>query len=483
MQQNNPFRPSSNEPYRTRPGDRTYRVPRMVTQHITLAKIRPIRPLIGVSLLSFVYGFAAMIAVGTLLLLLPFASNSGHTTSFINCLFTSTSAVCVTGLSVVDTLDHWSLFGQIVILLLIQLGGLGFMTSTTLLLIAARRKIGLRGRILAGESVGLSQIGGVVRLTRYILYFTLISEAAGAVIFYLRFSTIYTWPVALWKSVFQAVSAFNNAGFDLFGGFRSLSGFNNDYLVLLTTAFLIILGGISFVVIYNLFQSRGLHNSTLDTKLVLLITLILLAAGTLIILATEYNNPQTLGDMPLGLKILNSFFQSVTSRTAGFNTLDLGLFRVYALFLVMILMFIGGSSGSTAGGIKVNTIGLIFVTVWNTLRGKEHPGVFGRELPLEQIFRGMTLLVISLGVIVVVFFCLSITEPFNSLKILFETVSAFGTVGLTTGITPFLSIGGKLIIVFTMFIGRLGPLTLTMALAGSQHKTLYRYPKDSVRIG
>jgi trk system potassium uptake protein len=469
--------------YQPRAGDKIYHVPRVATNRFTLPRMRSPRKFIGFSLLSFVYGFAAMIAVGTILLVLPVSSRSGQFTPFITCLFTSTSAVCVTGLVVVDTLDHWSLFGQAVILLLIQFGGLGFMTSTTVFLMAIRRKIGLRGRLLAGGSVGLSQIGGVVRLTRNILYFTLIAEAAGAIIFFTRFAYQNEWPFSLWKSVFQAVSAFNNAGFDLFGGFRSLTGYYNDYLVLLTTAALVILGGISFVVVNNIFRARGLHHTSVDTKLVLLITLILLAAGTAVVLITEYYNPQTLGNLPLPLKILNSFFQSVTARTSGFNTLHTGSLTIFALLFIMLLMFIGGSSGSTAGGIKVNTIGLIFITIWNTVRGRDRPEAFGRELPLEQIFRGITLLVLALGLLFVVFYVLSITENFPSIDILFETVSAFGTVGLSTGITPDLSLAGKAIIIVMMFIGRLGPLTLTLALARPRKIDPFRYPKDSVRIG
>jgi trk system potassium uptake protein len=483
MQDNIHNNQGPSRPYQTRPGDIIYRVPRVITQHIRLPRIRSPRPVVGISLLSFVYGFAAMIAVGTVLLMLPVSSSKGQFTPFITCLFTSTSAVCVTGLVVVDTLDHWNLFGQIVIALLIQLGGLGFMTSTTVLMIAAGRKIGLRDRILVGESLGLSQIGGVVRLARNILYFTLIAEAIGAILFYTRFSSLFGWPLSLWKSIFQSVSAFNNAGFDIFGGFHSLTEYSGDYLVLLTTAALVIIGGISFVVVNNIFRARGLHHSSVDTKLVLLITLILLTSGTIIVLAAEYNNPQTMGNMPLPVKMLNSFFQSVTARTSGFNTINTGSLTLYALFFIIILMFIGGSSGSTAGGIKVNTLGLIVITVWNTIRGREHPEAFGREIHLEQIFRGITLLVLSLGLIAFVFFILSITEHFNSISILFETVSAFGTVGLTTGITPDLSIAGKAIIVIMMFIGRLGPLTLTMALTRNQHINKYRYPKDSVRIG
>jgi trk system potassium uptake protein len=465
-----------------RPGDRIYRVPRLQTLRIILPAIQPKRPL-GFSLLSLVYGFASMIAIGSVLLILPISSNTGEWTNFISCLFTSTSAVCVTGLVVVDTLDHWSLFGQFVIMVLIQLGGLGFMTITTALLMAAGRRIGLRGRLLLSESAGVSGMGGIVRLTRNILYFTLIAEASGAVIFFIRFSGQYGWESAIWKSIFQSVSAFNNAGFDLFGGFRSLSGYHSDYLVLLTTAALIILGGISFVVINNIFRSRGLHTTSIDTKLVLLITGILLVLGSVIILVIEFGNPGTLGNLPLPEKILNAFFQSVTSRTAGFDTFSTGAMSSYALYFTMILMFIGGAAGSTAGGIKVNTFGMIIATIWNTIKGREHPGVFGREFPVQQIFRGMTLLVLSLGIIIIIFLILSFTEHFPSINILFETISAFGTVGLTTGITPDLSITGKIFIIFMMFIGRLGPLTLIMALAKAQRTSQFRYPQESVRIG
>jgi trk system potassium uptake protein TrkH len=253
--------------------------------------------------------------------------------------------------------------------------------------------------------------------------------------------------------------------------------------VLLTTAALIITGGIGFVVLNNIFRSRGLHHSSIDTKVVLLITLVLLVMGTLVVLVIEYGNSETLGNMGLPLKILNSFFQSVTCRTAGFNTLNTGSLAVPVLFFAMILMFIGGASGSTAGGIKVNTFGLTMITVWNTIRGREHPQVFGREFSVEQIFRALTLLVLSTGLIALVFFVLSITEKFPSINILFETISAFGTVGLTTGITPNLSIVGKIVIILMMFIGRLGPLTLTLALAGTKRRSKFHFPKDNIRIG
>jgi trk system potassium uptake protein TrkH len=471
------------EEYRPRPGNRIYRVPRMVPRRITIRKVRPPKPVIGVPVLFLVYGFAGLIIAGTLLLMLPASSNSGQVTPFIDCLFTATSAVCVTGLAVVDTLDHWSFPGQFIILVLIQIGGLGFMTSATILLIAAGRRIGLRGRILVGESFGLTRIGGVVRLARNILFFTLITEMIGAIVFYFRFSNLYDYPLSIWRSIFHSICSFNNAGFEIFSGPGSLMQFNSDYLVMFTTAILIILGGISFVVINDIFRSRGLHHTTVDTKLVLLITLILLVLGTLVIFSTEYNNPQTIGNLPFPVQLANAFFASVTARSAGFSVFNPANMATYTLFFTMLLMFIGGASGSTAGGIKVNTLGIILITVWNNIRGKERPEVFNRELPLEQIFRGFTIFISFLAIIIFTFFILSILETFDPVFVLFETVSAIGIVGLSTGITPELSIAGKVLIAILMFIGRLGPLILTMTLSGAQRTSKYRYPKDSVRIG
>ncbi len=473
---------SSNSPYLHRPGDKKFRVPRTKPLRIPIPQIPIIRPR-TVSLISFVYGFAVMIVIGAVLLLFPFSSQAGLWTTPVDCLFTATSAVCVTGLVVVDTLDHWSIIGQFIIMLLIQLGGLGFMTTTIILMMAAGRRIGLRDRILIGESIGVSRIGGLVRLTRHILLFTLIAEFAGAVVLYIRFSADYGWIGGIWKAVFQSVSAFNNAGFDLFGGFRSLTGYSSDYLVILTTAALIILGGLGFLVIENIIRVKGIKRTTVDTKLVLIVTVLLLAMGSLVVLVAEFNNPNTLGDIPFQYKLLNAFFQSVTARTAGFNSLNTGALTVFSLFIVMILMFIGGASGSTAGGIKVNTIGIIFATIWNTIRGRENPGAFGREFPIQQIFRSLALLVISLGLIIAGFLLLSYTENFSNVRVLFETISAFGTVGLSTGITPQLSTAGRIIILVIMFIGRLGPLTLIMALSRAQRPKGYRFPQESVRIG
>lgn len=466
----------------TKPGDRVYRVPRQQPWRILIPSI-PKKKVPKASLWTLVYGFATIIVVGSILLMLPFSSRSGQITPFINSLFTSTSAVCVTGLVVVDTWGHWNYFGQSVILILIQLGGFGYMTMATLFLIALGRRIGLRERLLIGESIGLSRIGGIVRLVRNMVIFTLGVEAIGAAILYIQLSRYFSTGIAIWKSVFQAVSAFNNAGFDLFGGYKSLTGFQNDYLVLLTTAFLIILGGLSFLVIEDVFVTKKFSRFSIDTKMVLTVSGLLLVLGTAVILVTEYGNPETLGVMSLPEKILNAFFQSATSRTAGFNSINTGNMTNYALFFTMLLMFIGGASGSTAGGIKVNTFGLIIASIWSAMRGKEHPTAFNRELDFAQIIRALSVLVLSIAVVAIIVFILTITEKTSFIKILFETVSAFGTVGLSTGITPDLSILGRALIILTMFIGRLGPLTLILALVRSQRKSVYRHPKGMVRIG
>lgn len=401
----------------------------------------------------------------------------------MDALFTATSAVCVTGLVVMDTADYWSLFGQIVILILIQIGGFGFMTSATLFLLAFGRRIGLRERLLIGESMGLTQLGGLPTIIKRMAIFTIIMEIAGAALFYLRFSTESPAGTAIWKSLFQAISAFNNAGFDIFGNFRSLSQYQGDLLVLLVTAILIFLGGISFLVMADVLKTRSFTKLALDSKVVITTTLSLLALGTIIVLLTEFNDADTLGALPIPQKILNAFFQSVTARTAGFSTVSMKNVADYALFFTMLLMFVGGASGSTAGGIKVNTFGMLGATIWSTIRGREHAGAFGREFTTQQIHRALAVVILSLGLLSLLVFLLTVTEEHRFLDLLFETISAFGTVGLSTGITPGLSTAGRLIITVTMFIGRLGPLTLVLSLIQRQQITEYRYPHEAIRIG
>ncbi|MFH1382093.1 MAG: TrkH family potassium uptake protein [Chloroflexota bacterium] len=434
------------------------------------------------SSLLLIYGFAAIIAIGAALLALPMATKPGQSTSPVDAIFTATSAVCVTGLIVVDTANHWSLFGQAVILALIQIGGFGFMTTATMFLLMFGRRIGLREKLMIGESLGMQRFGGLIRIVGQMAIFTIIIEALGATGFY-YLTSLGSLEMPIWKSVFHSISAFNNAGFDLFGNFVSLSNYQKDTPMLLMTALLIILGGISFLVVADVLKTRGLHRLSLDSKLVLSTTGLLLAAGTVVFLFTESFDSNMLGPLPLPYKLLNAFFQSVTARTAGFSTVNLSETANYALFFIMLLMFVDGASGSTAGGIKVNNFSMLIATVWSTLRGREHPGAFGREFNAQQIYRALAVAILSLGLVTIAVFFLSITEKFTFINLLFETVSAFGTVGLSSGITPSLSTIGQLIIVATMFIGRLGPLTLTLALVQRQKSTAYRYSKETVRIG
>ena len=457
-------------------------MPRVEPWRIPLAIARAPK-FTSMSIAVVVYGFAGIIMLGAILLMLPVSSETGQSTSFINALFTATSAVCVTGLVVVDTGTYWSSFGQGVILALIQVGGFGIMTGGTFLLVAFGRRVGLREKLLIGQSMGVSRLGGLVPLVMLIMIFTIVVEGLGMVIFYARFSGEYPPATAAWISVFHSVSAFNNAGFDLFGNFRGMVDYQGDPLMVLATAALVILGGISFVVVLNVFRTRKFSRLSLDTKIVLTTTAALLALGMIVILITEFGNEDTLGPMSLPQKLLVAFFHSVTPRTAGFALISVGSMAAYTLFFTVMLMFVGGASGSTAGGVKVNTFGMLAATVWSTIRGSEHAGVFGRELKTQQIHRALTVVMLSLSMVAAMVLALTITEKVEFIDALFETFSAFGTVGLTTGITPGLSTAGKAIIAVTMFAGRLGPLTMALSLVQRQQRTMYRYPQDDVRIG
>jgi trk system potassium uptake protein TrkH len=432
-----------------------------------------------------IVGFAAMIVVGGVLLMLPWASQSGQITSPLDAFFTATSAVCVTGLVVLDTADHWSLFGQVIIIALVQLGGFGLMTSATLFLLAFGRRIGLKEKVLITEAIGVTRLGGVVKVVALMAAFTIIMEAAGAALLYLYYSQGHPAGTSAWLSAFQSISAFNNAGFDLSGNFQSLFIHRSQPLVLLVTAALIIIGGISFLVVIDLFRAKWrLPRLSLDSRLVIVTTAILLVVGTSLLLLTESGNSATLGGLSLSDKIVNAFFQSVTARTAGFSTVNVGYLANYSLFIMAILMFIGGASGSTAGGVKVNNFGMLGATIWSTIKGREHAGAFGREFSVPQINRALTIVLLSVAFISAVVLLLTMTEGGTRfIDLLFETVSAFSTVGLSAGITPGLSMAGRIIIIVTMFVGRLGPLTMALALVQRQQMARYRFPQETVRTG
>jgi trk/ktr system potassium uptake protein len=433
--------------------------------------------------LVFVAGFAGFILVGGFILSLPVASAAGQWTPILDALFTSTSAVCVTGLVVVDTGTYWSMFGQVVILLLIQLGGFGFMTSSTLLLLLLRRQASLRERILLREALGSGGVGSALQLARNIIVFTLIAECAGAAILFIGFLREMAPSQAFWWGIFHSVSAFNNAGFDIVGDFRGLMPFNQRPDVLLPIAALLIGGGISYSVVEDVVKRRGFQRLMLDTKLVLLTSAALVLLGTAGVLFTERANPDTLGSMPFGPRLLNAFFTGVTPRSAGFNSLNTAAMTENGLFVLMALMFVGGASGSTAGGIKVQTFGLLFYAIVAAVRSGSEVEAFGRRIPNQYLLRAMAVVLLSVAVVFGVAFALTLTEQERFLYLLFEVFSSFGTAGLSTGITPDLSPLGRGIVAATMFVGRLGPLTLVLAIAARERHALFRWPEEGVRIG
>ncbi|MDR7865197.1 MAG: TrkH family potassium uptake protein [Sporomusaceae bacterium] len=427
-------------------------------------------------------GFAGLIIAGAALLATPLASATGEPLRFIDALFTATSAVCVTGLVVADTGTRFSLFGQIVIVLLIQAGGLGIMTMATLMALLMGKKINLRERLIIQEAMNQLTVAGVVRLTRYIIKATLLIEFIAGTILAVRFYQDYGVK-GIYFGYWHAVSAFCNAGFDLFGEYRSLTGYVDDLTVNLVISALIILGGIGFSVMADVWENRRFRDYSLHSKLVLTVTAFLITFGAVVIFAFEQDNPATLGPLSWDGKILASYFQSVTTRTAGYNTVPIGEMGNAALFFIVILMFIGASPGSTGGGVKTTTAGLLAAAIWALVRGREDVEIFERSLSRSIIYKAFALVFIAALLVIVVTMILCVSESAPFLNILFEVVSAFGTVGLSTGITPDLSVTGKLWIILTMFAGRVGPITLALALALRQRKAMVKYPEGKVIIG
>jgi len=466
-----------------RPGDRVVR--RAVARREAIQLPRPRlhrrpRPIA----FRLVAGFAFLILAGTLLLSLPLASADGQRAPFVDALFTATSAVCVTGLVVRDTATAWSGFGQAVILALIQLGGFGFATSATLLLALLGIRPTLRDRLACGMSLGEAGPGGVVRLLRRLAILTLAIELVGALVLLPSgIAAAGSFLPGLWWAVFHSVSAFNNAGFDVVGGFRSLTPYQHAPQVLIPIAVLVILGGLSFAVLSDVARERRWGRLTLDSKLVLSMTGALLAAGTILVLLFEWNNPRTLGPLAWPDRVLNAFFHAVVPRTAGFNSLDLARMNDETLFVTIGLMFVGGASGSFAGGIKVQSFAVLVLAVWTVLRGRPHVAAFGREIPAEFVFRAMAIALLAVALVFASSFLISLVEPFSLLEIWFEAASAFGTVGLSMGITPHLHTLSKLVLVATMFAGRLGPLTLALALTERTRSEPVRYARTAVALG
>jgi trk system potassium uptake protein TrkH len=428
-------------------------------------------------------GFALIIFAGAQLLKLPIASESGQSMSFIDALFTSTSAACVTGLVVFDTGTYFSTFGQWVILLLIQIGGIGFMTMATLFALILRRRISLKERLILQESLNQGSIEGLVRLVRKVILYAMALETVGALLFTARFMIDMSPGTALYHGVFHAISIFNNAGFDLTGDFRSLTGYSTDLYINIVSMVLIILGGFGFVVLADLFGMRKKRRFSLHTKVVLTVTAALVVLGMFIIFVFEYTNARSIGDDGFGHKLLMSLFQSVTTRSGGVVTVDISQFRQATQFFIIILMFIGASPGSTGGGIKTTTFAVLVGAVLAMIRGKEDVVLFRFRLAKERVYKAVTVTLFCIGIVMLGTMVLATTEDAAFLKILFEVTSAFGTVGLSMGLTSELSFTGKLTIIFLMFIGRLGPLTLTYALGPKPGRMLYRHAEGKIIIG
>lgn len=430
-------------------------------------------------------GFAGIILTGTLLLMLPISTASGQGADFITALFTATSAVCVTGLVVVDTGTYWSYFGQVVIMLLIQSGGLGVMTMATMMSILLGRRIGLRERLVMQEALNEFSLQGLVKLTKRILIATFLIEMTGTALLSTRFIPIYGIGKGLFFSLFHAVSAFNNAGFDVIGGFRNLMPFVGDVVINFTIMGLIVIGGIGFAVIMDIYYNWHVKRLSLHTKLVLSTTAALIVAGFLFFFFVEYHNPKTLGPLSLPVKAMAALFQSITPRTAGFNTISQGDLTDASKFITVLLMYIGASPASTGGGIKTVTFSVILLSVLSVIKGHDNVNAFGKRLSWTLVMRSFSIAFLALSLVITVTIILSLVEPQRFINVLFEVTSAFGTVGLSTGITPTLSTVSKLALIITMFFGRVGPLTIATALLQRQHakKDTYKYPEEKIMVG
>ena len=437
-----------------------------------------------------VVGFAAVILIGAILLSLPIATQTGERTSFLDSLFTATSAVCVTGLVVVDTATYWNFFGQIVIIILIQIGGLGFMTITTLFSLIVKKRINLKERLLIQESLNQIDLSGLVKLTRYILLMTFVIEGIGALILSTVFIPQFGFIRGSWYSIFHAISAFCNAGFDLMGNvtgpYSSLMYYVNNTTITLAISALIILGGLGFPVILDIVKNKKISKLNMHSKIVLISTSILIVVGMLFILIVEYKNVGTLGNLSLKGKILASLFQSVTIRTAGFATIDLTILHQATLFIMMIFMFVGASPASTGGGVKTTTIAVLILTVKSFLLGKEDIEVFGRRITSSTVRKSVGIFFVGVLAVLTGILLIVLIEPkFDLLEASFEVVSALATVGLSIGGSSNLTSIGKLLIVIYMFMGRVGLLTIFLALVAKNtvNKQQIRYPEGRIIVG
>ncbi|MGC4018191.1 MAG: potassium transporter TrkG [Muricomes sp.] len=415
-------------------------------------------------------GFAGVIILGTIVLKLPVSIRSGVEVSWIDALFTSTSAVCVTGLIAIDTADHFTVFGRTIVALLIQVGGLGVTSVGVGIILAAGKRVGFKERLLVKEAMNTGGFKGMVLLVRSVLLVTLSFEVTGMILSYFVFVRDYSPLSALGISAFHSIAAFNNAGFDILGGLTNLIPYRNNILLNLTTSGLIIFGGLGFLVILDLLKKRSLKKLSLHSKIVISMSAVLIVTGTVLLKCTE------------NVTWMGAFFQSVSSRTAGFSSYPIGDFTKAGLFILIMLMFIGASPGSTGGGIKTSTL-FVLLNVIKSTATNQHYVAFKRRIPDKAVFKAFIITLLSLFVVCISTLLMCIFDPeYTFLQLLFECVSAFGTVGLSTGITPDLSAAGKLVIIFTMFTGRLGALTIVTMWSFRQPSSAV-FTEETITIG
>jgi len=431
--------------------------------------------------------FVGIILVGTGLLTLPMASRSGVSCGVRPALFTATSATCVTGLVLYDTWTQWSSFGQTVIITLIELGGLGFMSAASLVVFIFRRKVGLKQRMLMAQALSLNEMEGVVNLQKWVLIGSLSIQLLGALILTVRFWPEFGFRQALVWGAFHSISAFCNAGFDLFGSITpgaSLIVFNDDPVVCITLMALIVVGGLGFFVWEELARVHSFKKFSVYTKLVLITTVLLITVGAALFLLLEWNNPDTLGSMAPGQKVLNAFFQSVTLRTAGFASVDQGALTDAGKAVSLVLMLIGGSSGSTAGGLKTVTFIVLLLFIWARARGRSTVNVFKRSIPADKVMDAATIAFIMILLALFGAIFISATSPISFTDSLYEAVSALATVGLTAGVTTSLSIPAQFLIIIFMYFGRVGVLTISLGfLMGDKATERFQYAHTNLLIG
>ena len=435
-------------------------------------------------------GFLAVIAVGSILLIMPFSTSDGTWNNLIVALFTSTSAVCVTGLSVVDPGTYFSFWGQLFIALLAQIGGLGYMTTTTFLILLIGRKFDMRQKIAIQQALDRPGMSGSSEVIRSIIATTLIFEITGVFLLLPAFVPDYGWSQGLWLAIFHSINAWNNAGFSLFQD--NLIGYQSSFLVVFTISLLIIFGGIGYQVILEMYlwlRDRILQKTkaqvfTLDFKVATSTTIILLVIGFIAFFCIEIRNIGTFGSLNLRGQLLVAWFQSVTPRTAGFNTVDISKMTTAGLFITIALMFIGASPGGTGGGMKTTTLRVLTSCTKTILQGKEEVLLYDRKIAISLILKAVGVLVGSVVTVILATILISLTDPkLDFIKILFEVVSAFATVGLSTGITGSVSIAAKLILIVTMYVGRVGVLLLMSAVLGDPRPTRIHYPEESLLVG